>query len=176
MSGGVKVTDHGAKDLLARAREMAKGLTVRVGILDDKPKDVAERRPRGAQSKKRRVRDKAAAKASRRTLSLLEVAVIHEFGAGAIPQRSFIRATMDERKADIEAELLKLAKGVVGGKIDARGALELLGAKVAGWCQTRIATGIAPALKAATTRRKKSSKPLVDTGQLRSAIAYRVEG
>jgi len=173
---GVKVTDHGAKDLLARARELAQGLTVRVGILDDKAKDVTERKPRGAQSKKRRVRDKAAAKASRRTLSLLEVAVIHEFGAGTIPQRSFIRATIDEKKADIEAELAKLARGVVGGQIEAHQALELLGAKVAGWCQSRIADGIAPTLKAATIKRKGSSKPLINTGQLRSAITWRVEG
>lgn len=174
MSGGVTTTDHGAAALLARARELAGGLRVRVGILDDAPKREAPRR--GSQSKKARTRAQAAAKASRRTLSLLEVAVVHEFGAGPVPQRSFIRATIDAHKADIEAELKNLARGVVSGKIDARGALNLLGAKVAGWCQSRIASGIAPALKAETVRRKGSSKPLVNTGQLKSAITWRVEG
>ena len=174
MSGAVTSTDHGAAALLARAKALAGGLRVRVGILDDSPK--REPRPRASGSKKRRVRAKGAAQASRRTISLLEVAVVHEFGAGPVPQRSFIRATVDAHKSDIEAELKNLARGVVSGKIDARGALNLLGAKVAGWCQARIASGIAPALKAATVKRKGSSKPLVNTGQLRSAITWRVEG
>ena len=49
-----------------------------------------------------------------------------------------------------EAEMANLARGVVSGKIDGRAALDLLGQKVAGWCQARIAAGIAPALKPAT--------------------------
>jgi hypothetical protein len=168
----VTTTDRGASALMARAQALAGGMRVRVGVLDNSPK----REGRAAQSKKARVRAKGAASASRRTLSLLEVAVVHEFGAGPVPQRSFIRATIDARRADIEAELANLARGVVGGQIEARQALDLLGAKVAGWCQSRIADGIAPALKAATIKRKGSSKPLINTGQLRSAITWRVEG
>jgi hypothetical protein len=170
----VTTTDRGANALMARAQALAGGLRVRVGVLDNSPK--REGPGRAAQSKKARVRAKGAASAARRTLSLLEVAVVHEFGAGPVPQRSFIRATIDARRADIEAELANLARGVVGGQIEARQALDLLGAKVAGWCQSRIADGIAPALKAATIKRKGSSKPLINTGQLRSAITWRVEG
>ena len=170
----VTTTDRGANALMVRAQALAGGLRVRVGVLDNSPK--REGPGRAAQSKKARVRAKGAAAASRRTLSLLEVAVVHEFGGGRVPQRSFIRATIDARRSDIEAELANLARGVVGGQIDARQALELLGAKVAGWCQARIASGIAPALKAATIKRKGSSKPLINTGQLRSAITWRVEG
>ena len=36
--------------------------------------------------------------------------------------------------------------------------------------------GIAPPLKPATIARKGSSTPLINTGQLRSAITWRVEG
>ena len=168
----VTSTDHGAAALIARVRALTEGVRVRVGVLDDSPK----REPRGARSKRSRTRAKAAARSQRQRLSLLEVAVVHEFGAGPVPQRSFIRATIDERRADIEAELANLARGVASGRLDARQALDLLGAKVAGWCQSRIAAGIAPALKAATVRRKGSSTPLVDTGQLRSSITWRVEG
>lgn len=170
----VRVTDHGAAALLSRARELTAGLRVRVGVLDNGAK--RDKRPRAAQSKKARVRAKAASQARAQRLSLLEVAVVHEFGAGPVPQRSFIRATIDEKRSDIEAEMANLARGVVSGKLDGRAALDLLGAKVAGWCQARIAAGIAPPLKPATVRRKGSSTPLVDTGQLRSAITWRVEG
>lgn len=170
----VRVADHGANALLARAKALAEGLRVRVGVIDDGAK--REKRPRAAQSKKARVRAKAAAQTRAQRLSLLEVAVVHEFGAGPVPQRSFIRAAIDEKRSEIEAEMANLARGVVSGKLDGRAALDLLGAKVAGWCQARIAAGIAPALKPATIRRKGSSTPLVDTGQLRSAITWRVEG
>lgn len=170
----VRVADHGANALLARAKALAEGLRVRVGVLDDGAK--REKRPRAAQSKKARVRAKAAAQTRAQRLSLLEVAAIHEFGAGAVPQRSFIRATIDAHKGDIEAEIKNLARGVVSGRIDARQALDMLGQKVAGWCQARIAAGIAPPLKPATIARKGSSTPLINTGQLRSAITWRVEG
>jgi hypothetical protein len=40
--------------------------------------------------------------------------------------------------------------------------------------QMRISQGIPPALAQATVDRKKSSVPLVDTGQLRSAITWQV--
>ena len=170
----VTTTDHGAAALLARAREFTAGLRVRVGVLDDGAK--RDKAPRGARSKKARVRAKAAARSQRQRLSLLEVAVVHEFGAGHVPQRSFIRATIDEKRSEIEAEMTNLARGVVSGKLDGRTALDLLGQKVAGWCQARIAAGIAPALKPATIKRKGSSTPLINTGQLRSAITWRVEG
>lgn len=170
----VRVTDHGAAALLNRARELTAGLRVRVGVLDDGAK--REKRPRAAQSKKARVRAKAASQSRAQRLSLLEVAAVHEFGAGHVPARSFIRATIDAHKNDIEAEIKNLARGVVSGRIDARQALDMLGQKVAGWCQARIAAGIAPPLKPATIARKGSSTPLINTGQLRSAITWRVEG
>lgn len=155
----VRVVDRGADALVARVRALrASSASVRVGILSDAPKKERE----GATGK----------------YSLLEVAAVHEFGAPAagIPQRSFIRATVDEHAADIaRMERVMLAK-VVAGEIALKPALDAIGAKVAGWCQQRIAAGIAPALSPATVAKKKSSTPLVDTGQLRSSLTWLVEG
>jgi hypothetical protein len=53
-------------------------------------------------------------------------------------------------------------------------ALDRLGAKVAALLQNRISAGIDPPNSAATIARKGSSKPLVDTGQLKAAITWRV--
>lgn len=152
----------------------ASAATVRVGVLDDAAR--RERSPRAAQSKKSRIRAKAAAQGRAARLSLLEVAALHEFGGGRTPQRSFIRATIDAQRSEIERLQQVLGMQVVAGKIDARQALDMLGQKVAAWCQARIAAGIAPPLKPATIARKGSSTPLVDTGQLKSAITWRVEG
>lgn len=152
-------TDRGAGELVKRLRALAKSTRrVKVGILSDAPKKARE--------------------GSRGKLSLLEVAIVHEFGAPAanIPQRSFIRATIDERAADIARLQLVVAQRVAMGEITEEQGLSQIGAKVAGWIKARIADGIAPPLAESTVARKKSSKPLVDTGQLRSAVAHVVEG
>ena len=155
----VRVVDRGADELVARIRALrTTKASVRVGILSDAPKKERE----GATGK----------------LSLLEVAAVHEFGAprAGIPARSFIRGTIDERTEDIaRLERVMLAK-VVAGDIALKPALDAIGAKVAGWIQQRIAAGIEPALSPATVAKKKSSTPLVDTGQLRSAVTWLVEG
>lgn len=39
-----------------------------------------------------------------------------------------------------------------------------------------INDGIEPALKEATIKRKKSSKPLLDTGRLKGAITHEIRG
>ncbi len=155
----VRVVDNGADALVARIRALRSSKAgVRVGILSDAPKKERE----GATGK----------------LSLLEVAAVHEFGAprAGIPARSFIRGTIDERTEDIaRLERVMLAK-VVAGDIELKPALDAIGAKVAGWIQQRIAAGIEPALSPATVAKKKSSTPLVDTGQLRSSVTWLVEG
>jgi phage gpG-like protein len=155
----VRDTDRGAQAMVSRLRALAQSTRrVRVGILSDSPKKARE----GATGK----------------LSLLEVAALHEFGApeANIPQRSFIRATIDEKRADIERLQFAVAKRVALGEITEAQALNALGAKVAGWVKARIAAGIGPELAPATIAKKKSSKPLVDTGQLRSSITHVVEG
>ena len=151
----VTVKDRGADELLRRAHKGG-NQTVRVGILADQPK----KEHGGGVGK----------------LSLVEVAALHEFGApgAGIPQRSFVRAAVDEHRSDIHALQERLAGQILRGEIDEKAALERLGAFVAGLMQRRIAAGIAPALNPETVARKGSSTPLVDTGQLRSSITWKV--
>jgi phage gpG-like protein len=150
-----KITDTD-RGLNAVAARLVGKHRVRVGILADAPK--ASDQP-GAHA------------------SLLEVAAIHEFGApqAGIPQRSFVRATVDNKRSEIEAAQATLAKQIVEGKIDGETAMERLGAKVEGLMKGAISAGIAPPNAPSTIARKGSSKPLVDTGQLKSAITYQTE-
>jgi hypothetical protein len=183
VSGNVKVTDHGAKGLLARAHELARGRTVRVGILADATKDEpAPPTQRGKHSAKARTREKVAKRTreavagSKKKYSLLEVAIVHEFGAGHVPARSFIRATIDEKRAEIAREQAKAARAVLSGQVSADVALARLGQFVVGLIQARIVAGIAPPLAASTLRRKgRKTTPLILTGQLRSSVTYAVE-
>ena len=108
-------------------------------------------------------------------LTVLDVATINEFGLG-VPERSFIRAWFDSSKVQNRNTMSALARSVVQGKITRDQALDQFGQRLVGDIQTRIAKGIDPPNAPATIKRKGSSKPLIDTGQLRASVTYRVQG
>jgi phage gpG-like protein len=105
-----------------------------------------------------------------------ELGVIHEFGAPekGIPERSFMRSTASE-----EAENFgKLSKSRVAeflkGQKSAHDAFADVGAYLQGKIVEKITDGDFVTNKEETVKRKKSSKPLIDTGQLRASITYEV--
>lgn len=107
-------------------------------------------------------------------LTNLELGNIHEYGAplAKIPERSFIRATIDEKAAAYIKLAGRLGKSVLQGTRTRAQALGLLGERVRADIVHRINSGIEPPLRPATIARKGSSKPLVDTGQLKGSITY----
>lgn len=121
-------------------------------------------------------------------IGLVELAAIHEFGspAAGIPERSFIRSTLRARKdairSFIEAALGKSITKLTqsssisreGMQTEAKHILGLLGTKVVAMMRETIRKRIPPPLKQSTITRKKSSVPLVDTGQLINSINYEV--
>jgi hypothetical protein len=126
-------------------------------------------------------------------ISLLELAAIHEFGspAAGIPERSFIRATINgKRDAVNEAieeivglevkKLLEIAPvSEMQADAAARRALGKLGTKLVSMIRATIRNRqtVGPedqTLKPETIRRKGSSLPLVDTGQLVNGLNYAV--
>jgi phage gpG-like protein len=113
------------------------------------------------------------------TLSNVELAAIHEFGAprAGIPQRSFLRDTADLKRDEWIAFLVRALKVVVAGRMPLETALDLTGQRAVADVLARIrqGKGIPPLpLAPATIKAKKSSRPLVDTGRLVQSIAYQV--
>jgi len=118
-------------------------------------------------------------------LTVAQIANVHEFGMTivqpkmrrtiVIPERSFLRATIDQYREAIARRQVLLTQGYLLGKFALEPAMELLGQYVVGLIKQRIANGIAPPNKPSTIARKRSSKPLIDTGQLRNSITYKVE-
>ena len=126
----------------------------------------------------------AAANVQNTALTYAQLARIHEFGAtirtkkGAIikiPARSFLQATIDKYRADIQKRAVAFGKGVVLDLFTPEQALELLGEYVVGLIRQRMADGIPPPNRPSTIKRKGSSKPLIDTGGLRGSITHRPE-
>ena len=110
--------------------------------------------------------------------SMLDLATVHEFGSkdGRIPQRSFIRATCDKKQKEYLGLMAKLQNQYLERKLTLKQALAKLGSVVEKDIVTTIVRGIEPSLKPATIKRKKSSKPLIDTGRLKGAITHEVRG
>jgi hypothetical protein len=105
-------------------------------------------------------------------LSNAEVAFIHEFGAGAAPERSWLRSTFDANR-DVYLRLLeRMVPLIMDEKLSARKAMDIIGQRFAADCKARITSGIAPALSEETIRAKGSSKPLIDTSQFINSITY----
>lgn len=118
--------------------------------------------------------DKAAATHKGSDLDLVTIASFHEFGIG-VPERSIIRAWVDEEREKITDLIRRAARAMAAGKVTRAQALELVGAKCVAMVQARIKRGIAPALSAATVAEKGSDVPLIDSGQLWSSITDLVE-
>ncbi len=144
----VKDTDKGYKQLLSKAKALKSGAMVRAGI---------------------HAQDGAAKEGE---LTVIEVATVHEFGTSTIPQRSFVRAWYGIHYKDVKDLFTQQLVLFLQGKATQKQVLGRVGAFMAGGMKERIANRIPPPLKPATVRRKGSSVPLIDTGQLRNSITF----
>ncbi len=108
-------------------------------------------------------------------LSTGELAAIHEFGAGNVPARSFVRGWIDESGAAIQAQLKETATNVVRGRFDVYAGMHRFGQWADLRMSTRITGHIPPPLAPATVRRKGHNVPLIDTLKMFRAIDSAVE-
>lgn len=140
--------------------KQARDSSVRVGVLgDEKPREEGG-------------------------LSNVQVATIHEFGAGRIPERSFIRATFDAQRQAYFTLAARLAGALYDGKTTVEKALGLMGMKMVADIRAHIRAGIAPPLAESTLRRRRAKgrvgakgEPvaLIDTSQLINSITYALD-
>lgn len=102
----------------------------------------------------------------------VELGTIHEFGLSSMPERSFIRATLDAERSQINALTDKIYKRFLREKISASRGLGLIGADVVG----RIQQFITDDKVKPKTIKPEASDPttLIDTGQLRQSITFEV--
>ena len=107
--------------------------------------------------------------------TMAEVAFYNEFGTRRIPERSFIRSAIDERDG-YRVLVARLVRGITGKAITLRQALHVLGQQAQTDIQAKISSNVPPPNAPTTIARKGSSKTLIDTGAMRAAIRYRVEG
>lgn len=103
--------------------------------------------------------------------SVIMVGTVHEFGSPSrnIPQRSFLRATVQEKRRKYKKMFSKLAKKIIDGKLTLKQALNLVGLQVQTDVKEKITNIKEPELK------QREGNPLIDTGHLRQSITFEVE-
>ena len=103
--------------------------------------------------------------------SVIMVGTVHEFGSPSrnVPERSFLRSTLIEKKRDYKIIFKELGKQILLGKLTAIKALNLLGLKVATDVKDKITDISEPELKS------REGNPLIDTGHLRQSIVHKVD-
>lgn len=114
---------------------------------------------------------------------IAEYAAWNEFGTTdnddneRVPSRPFMRMAFDESVADIERDFAKQGKALYAGRRTADQCLTVIGMKHADRIKNVI-TGrdILPRLADSTEDRKGSTKTLVDTGAMVSAVQISVRG
>lgn len=154
----VEDTDLGLNRIIVTLKEELSDVVIKVGI---QAKDKTVKRGKGGSIRNT-------------DQPLAAIAAIHEFGLGGMPQRSFLRSAFDENKPMINKMGDHIVNSAIKG-ISTETALNQLGNVVQGMVQKKIVDGPFVPNSPATIKRKKSSRPLIDTGHLRQSIRYVIE-
>lgn len=107
-------------------------------------------------------------------VTVAQVAQWNHYGTSTIPARPAITIALLRNEAVLKRLRARLAKGLLMEKLTMDQALALLGEAAVGMVKQEIADGVPPPNAPSTIARKGSSKPLIDTGQLRNSITYAV--
>jgi hypothetical protein len=105
-----------------------------------------------------------------------QIASFQEFGTTRIPERSFLRSTVDEKTDDWVRFTNRLLKRLTALVMDVPQVLNLLGVRMQSDVQKKIRALRTPPNAPSTIARKKSSNPLIDTGRLIQSVTYQVSG
>lgn len=103
--------------------------------------------------------------------SIIMIGAVHEFGSPSrgVPERSFLRSTLNDNKLKYKIKFKKLSKSIVSGLITKNKALQILGAQLQSDVIGTISLGISPELKS------REGTPLRDTGHLIQSITFQVD-
>lgn len=110
-------------------------------------------------------------------LTVFQIGMIHEFGVPEknIPRRSFIRVPIENNIKEITKLIEHNHKLVSENSMTAKVALDRIGIMAQNTIKESFRKNDWKPLKRATIKRKGSSRPLIDTGQLIDSISYIVE-
>jgi len=105
---------------------------------------------------------------------IVDVAAWNELGTKNTPSRPFMRMSVDDNQSAINQMCQSQMKRLKDGA-SAEDILTRLGVMQKGLVQKKISDGGFVPNADSTVKRKKSSRPLVDTGMLRASVNYEIQ-
>ncbi len=108
--------------------------------------------------------------------SVVEVGLRNEFGVESerIPERSFLRTTLEEHKKKYFAQATKVIKASIKQRKPIDKTLSLVGQSMESDIKRKIETLKDPGNAKFTIKKKGFDNPLVETGHMRQSIRYEV--
>lgn len=106
--------------------------------------------------------------------TVAQIGAINEYGSDGerIPERSFIRSTLGENQKTYKKHLIKALRRIMSGATG-RQFMGRLGQLVQNDIQNKIVSLRTPPNAESTIAKKKTTNPLVDTGQLVNSIKWK---
>ncbi len=152
--------DKGWRDLLKRVHKLSDGMHTRVGAVGDKATDAN----------------------GKATNALVMLA--NEYGTTTIPQRSFIGATFDKLRTDLENRFNEFGQAYIDGKFtDVKQPFNVIGLYLATEIRKYVTAGsqVPPPNTPSVYERKRAKgkggepRTLIDTAQMINALTWVVE-
>lgn len=106
------------------------------------------------------------------TADLCDIAAWNELGTSEIPSRPFMRDSVDNHAEKINAFLQQQLRLLAQGKTTAEQIYKSIGVFQKGLVQKEIVDGDFEPNAPSTIKRKKSDKPLIDTGKMRQSVNF----
>ena len=113
--------------------------------------------------------------AGRRPITLGNLAAIHEHGTSRIPARPFVAPSLRKNRGKYLKLAGKQITPVILGRRTTTSVWHMLGQEEVKDVQSYMITASFVPLSPKTIKAKGLSKPLIDTGQLRQSVTYRVK-
>jgi hypothetical protein len=107
-------------------------------------------------------------------LSMPEIAAKNEFGDRGVPARPFMSTSFDENRKQIQSFIETYQSEVFTGRMTAKQMVGNLGQDLVRIVQQKIYQIQYPPNSPRTIAIKKSSKPLIDFGQMVNAVTYKI--
>jgi hypothetical protein len=107
---------------------------------------------------------------------IVDYATANEYGTSKIPERSFMRSTVDEKQQEWNKALDRIVGSITEGDIsNIEQKISFVAEQMVNDIKEKIDSNVPPPLSEATKKRKGSSRTLIDTGIMRASITYKVE-
>ena len=102
--------------------------------------------------------------------SILEVAIWNNFGTRDIPRRAFMELAAERMRPKFKKMLRDAVKKINSGELDLKTVLKAAAQMGEAELRKAITDGDWPPNSPETVRRKKSERPLIDTGDMRKYV------